>query len=129
MIFKLLLPVFVLLQVSNGSFGFTPFFSDSGPINSVHSVPNIEFPKDHNAHLDFKTEWWYVTANLVSENGEVFGVQWTLFRSSLEQSEMKNENLITNNMSWDNKQIWMAHAAITTKNNHYYSEKFAKLSS
>lgn len=41
------------------------------------------FPADHGPHPDFRTEWWYVTANLETPGGRRFGVQFTLFRSAL----------------------------------------------
>ncbi len=47
--------------------------------------PGLElaFPRDHGAHLEYRTEWWYLTGELVSEGGERFGYQDTVFRSAL----------------------------------------------
>jgi predicted secreted hydrolase len=44
----------------------------------------LEFPRDHGAHLDTRTEWWYVTGELADENGARFGFQFTIFRRGLE---------------------------------------------
>ena len=44
----------------------------------------LTFPADHGAHKNFRTEWWYVTANLTGADGASYGAQWTLFRHSLE---------------------------------------------
>jgi predicted secreted hydrolase len=41
------------------------------------------FPADHGSHPDFKTEWWYFTGNLKSENGREFGYQLTFFRQGV----------------------------------------------
>jgi predicted secreted hydrolase len=41
------------------------------------------FPEDHGAHTDFKTEWWYFTGNLESEDGHEFGYQLTFFRQGV----------------------------------------------
>jgi predicted secreted hydrolase len=41
------------------------------------------FPEDHGPHPEYRTEWWYVTANLEGEDGRRFGTQFTLFRSAL----------------------------------------------
>jgi predicted secreted hydrolase len=41
------------------------------------------FPRDHAAHKEFKTEWWYYTGHLFGSNGERFGYQLTFFRSGL----------------------------------------------
>jgi predicted secreted hydrolase len=41
------------------------------------------FPADHGSHPYFKTEWWYFTGNLKSENGREFGYQLTFFRQGV----------------------------------------------
>ncbi|HET6409863.1 MAG TPA: lipocalin-like domain-containing protein [Chthoniobacteraceae bacterium] len=42
-----------------------------------------EFPRDHFAHADFKTEWWYFTGNLRDESGRRYGYQLTFFRQGI----------------------------------------------
>jgi len=42
------------------------------------------FPRDHGAHPDFKTEWWYFTGNLQDASGRKFGYQLTLFRQGIQ---------------------------------------------
>ncbi len=32
----------------------------------VHPGAVLSFPRDHGAHPDYRTEWWYLTASLVS---------------------------------------------------------------
>ena len=65
------------------------------------------FPKDHGPHPDYKTEWWYYTGNLRTDNGREFGYQLTFFRRAL-AAEMpaRKSRLATN-------QIYMAHFALT----------------
>jgi len=42
------------------------------------------FPRDHSAHPESKTEWWYFVGHLDSEDGsERLGFQFTLFRQGL----------------------------------------------
>ena len=41
---------------------------------------SFQFPRDHQAHPDFRIEWWYLTANLMDRQGRQWGLQWTLFR-------------------------------------------------
>ena len=53
------------------------------PWSRVAPGTALQFPRDHGAHVDFQTEWWYVTANLEDERGRRFGVQLTFFRSGL----------------------------------------------
>ena len=40
----------------------------------------LAFPRDHGAHPDFRTEWWYLTGWLEADARE-FGIQLTFFRS------------------------------------------------
>nr|WP_198557023.1 lipocalin-like domain-containing protein [Enterovibrio nigricans] len=43
----------------------------------------VSFPKDYGPHEAFRQEWWYVTANLNDDQGNEYGVQWTVFRSAV----------------------------------------------
>ncbi len=43
----------------------------------------FEWPRDHAAHPDFKTEWWYFTGNLRAADGRRFGYQVTFFRQGI----------------------------------------------
>jgi len=42
-----------------------------------------EFPRDHHAHREFKTEWWYFTGNLFDADGQRFGYEITFFREGI----------------------------------------------
>jgi len=44
------------------------------------------FPRDHHAHPDFKTEWWYFTGNLTGDDGRDYGYQLTFFRQGVQRS-------------------------------------------
>jgi predicted secreted hydrolase len=48
---------------------------------------NYQFPSDHHAHLEFKTEWWYFTGNLTTESGRRFGYELTFFRQGIRPPE------------------------------------------
>ena len=74
----------------------------------------LTFPRDHAAHPDFRIEWWYVTANLRAEDGTPYGLQWTLFRSALAPGGAPES------------QLWMAHAAVTTPERHFVTERLAR---
>ncbi|WP_235956074.1 carotenoid 1,2-hydratase [Grimontia sedimenti] len=78
---------------------------------------DIQFPIDYGSHNDFRQEWWYVTGNLQDESGNQYGIQWTLFRSAL-SSEMGE--------GWENNQIFMAHAVLTSKEGVYSAERFSR---
>ena len=75
------------------------------------------FPADHGAHKTFRTEWWYVTANLTGADGASYGAQWTLFRHALEPGAGKG---------WDDRTIWMGHAAITSATEHLFAQTMAR---
>ncbi|WP_157619199.1 lipocalin-like domain-containing protein [Psychromonas aquimarina] len=62
---------------------------------------NITFPKAHSPHKGYRHEWWYLTTNLTSENGQRFASQWTLFRTAV------------NNRHW-----YFAHAALADTKEH-----------
>ena len=77
----------------------------------------LSFPSDHGAHPEYRIEWWYLTANLEDDSGNDYGVQWTLFRSALQPFERSG---------WSSPQIWMGHAGLTSKDNHFFAERLAR---
>ncbi|TWI53680.1 putative secreted hydrolase [Pseudomonas duriflava] len=74
----------------------------------------FQFPADHGAHPDFRIEWWYLTANLEDAEGNAYGVQWTLFRSAMRPA--------ADQPGWDNGNLWLGHAALTTATDHYAAQ-------
>ncbi|CDT13338.1 putative secreted hydrolase [Vibrio coralliirubri] len=83
----------------------------------------LTFPADHQAHPDFRHEWWYLTANLIDEDGNALGVQWTQFRFAAAPENSAEQTKLT---TWQSQQIYMAHSAITTKEKHYADEKWSR---
>ena len=55
----------------------------SEPWKRAEAGWQYEWPRDHLAHHDFKTEWWYFTGNLRSQDGRRFGYQLTFFRQGV----------------------------------------------
>ncbi|WP_435036067.1 lipocalin-like domain-containing protein [Pseudomonas neuropathica] len=78
----------------------------------------FSFPADHAAHDGFRIEWWYVTANLKDQQGNEFGVQWTLFRSALKP--------VAEQAGWADQTIWLGHAAVTSSTVHHAAERYAR---
>jgi predicted secreted hydrolase len=80
------------------------------------------FPDDYGPHPDFRTEWWYLTGNLTTDNNRKFGYQFTIFRTAL--TKEKSER----NSDWNSNQIYMAHFAVTDidGNKFYFDEKFSR---
>ncbi len=81
----------------------------------------IQLPEDHGAHLDYRSEWWYLTGNLKDEQGRDYGMQWTLFRQGIEQQ-------ITSDNPWLSPQLWLAQFAITdlSKGSHRQDERTSR---
>lgn len=50
----------------------------------ITGPPELVLPRDHGAHPEVQTEWWYLTANLRDGEGRRYGVQVTFFRSGLD---------------------------------------------
>ncbi len=80
----------------------------------------LAFPHDHGPHNDFRHEWWYLTANLIDENGKALGIQWTQFRVAVDPQEKPS------NGNWHSQQMYMAHSAVTTDTLHYADEKWSR---
>lgn len=53
---------------------------------------HYEFPRDHHAHRDFKTEWWYFTGNLFDADGRRFGYELTFFRHGIQPATERDPN-------------------------------------
>lgn len=51
-----------------------------------------EFPRDHHAHPEFKTEWWYFTGNLADADGRRFGYELTFFRQGIRPPAERDPN-------------------------------------
>ncbi len=67
------------------------------------------FPKDHWAHRDFRTEWWYLTGNLAcaGDRKPRFGYQFTFFRIGIGKEAPDLDS------AWTTGALVMGHAAIT----------------
>ena len=63
------------------------------------------FPRDHGAHPDFRTEWWYVTGWVKTPDGEELGFQVTFFRSRPDVDD-------ANPSRFAPRQLLFAHAAL-----------------
>ncbi len=96
-------------------------------------VVPFTFPADHGPHPAFKTEWWYVTANVRATDGtdRRFGVQFTVFRSALAPDTARAAGAPVGGAQrsgWATDQLYMAHVAIGDVSNQafYAEERFAR---
>ena len=71
----------------------------------------LVFPRDHGAHPDLRTEWWYVTGHAREAGkpdglGREFGFQVTFFRTRVDATQ-------TMRSAFAARQLIFAHAAVT----------------
>ncbi|HIA51882.1 MAG TPA: carotenoid 1,2-hydratase [Candidatus Melainabacteria bacterium] len=79
----------------------------------------FSFPRDHASHEDFKTEWWYYTGHLKSEDGNKYGYELTFFRSGVSPSEKSQSK------DKDHSNVYLAHFAVSDINNkkfHFFEK-------
>ncbi len=79
----------------------------NGPWPIVEPGRPMRFPRDHGAHADFRTEWWYITGWLRAGDGEDLGMQLTFFRSRTRHSR-------DNPSRFSPTQLLFVHAAIAS---------------
>lgn len=65
----------------------------------------FEFPRDHGAHDEYKTEWWYYTGHLRTDDGRRYGYELTFFRVGLDPTPSENR--------WDLHNLALTHFAIS----------------
>jgi len=88
----------------------------------LRAAPAYEwsFPRDHWAHPDARSEWWYFTGHLESEDepGVRFGYQFTLFRVGVVPVAPALDS------EWASRGLVMGHASISllSEGEHRFSE-------
>lgn len=84
----------------------------------------INLPADLGPHPGHRIEWWYLTANLITAEGEPVGLQWTQFRQALEPRSPSEAPPPPED--WPLQSVWMAHAALSTEDQHFFRERVAR---
>ena len=71
------------------------------------ALPGYEyvFPRDHGSHPEYRTEWWYYTGHLRTENGRRYGFELTFFRAGVSPEPRDSP--------WALRDLMPAHFAIT----------------
>lgn len=110
--------IWMLLQTAPlAAQGFAGLGADADGFAIPQLGTKLDFPADHAAHPEYRIEWWYLTATLDGDDGQPYGVQWTLFRSALAPR---------GGAGWQTPQLWMGHAAVTTRDSHHVAERLAR---
>jgi predicted secreted hydrolase len=76
-----------------------------GEYAQVRAGAALRFPRDHGAHPDYRTEWWYITGWVQDDTGKPLGIQVTFFRNRPLLQE-------DNPSAFAPKQLLFAHAAV-----------------
>jgi predicted secreted hydrolase len=81
------------------------------------------FPRDHGAHEEFRTEWWYYTGQLTAKDGRPFGYQLTFFRRGMPRDQTQ-----TLPSQWAVTQLYLAHFAVSdlSKGRFHFAEKISR---
>ncbi len=85
------------------------------------------FPDDHGPHPGFKTEWWYYTGNLFTDDGRQFGYQFTIFRNQLTPPSEDHDSLNAQS-NWNTNQLYLGHFAISdvSEEEHVFEERYSR---
>ena len=80
-----------------------------------------QFPRDHNSHPAYATEWWYYTGHLQSQDGRKWGYQLTWFRTALAPS-------IDRKSHWAARDLMFAHFALTDERGQtfYFADRIGR---
>ena len=111
------LAIAIVLPFSAMAQGFAGLGTDDNGFARPDFDTVLQFPADHGPHPDFRIEWWYLTANLTGPDKTDYGLQWTLFRTALAPED---------GQGWSSPQLWMGHAAVTTPQAHFVTERLAR---
>ena len=67
---------------------------------------DFQFPRDHGSHDEYRTEWWYYTGHLRTDDGHRYGFEVTFFRVGVSTA-------VESATRWDLRNLAMAHFAIS----------------
>jgi predicted secreted hydrolase len=81
-----------------------------------------QFPRDHGAHPNFQTEWWYFTGNLQDSPQRKFGYQLTLFRQGVQFTPAQTTS------RWAVRDLYFGHFTISdiSSNEFHVAERVSR---
>jgi predicted secreted hydrolase len=103
--------------------GAVPLGSRADDDGAVRRGRVLRFPRDHGAHLGAAIEWWYVTGDLHTADGQRLGFQITFFRSRTGLAEALDSRFAP-------RHLLFAHAALTDPKaqQHLHAQRVARWS-
>jgi len=83
------------------------------------------FPRDHGAHPDYQSEWWYYTGHVRTKAGRRFGYELTFFRVGLRPGDPQPGPAQSR---WRGHELYPAHFALTDEagKTFYHVDRFAR---
>jgi predicted secreted hydrolase len=77
-----------------------------------------QFPTDHGAHPNYKTEWWYYVGHLKDTQGKHYGFELAFFRVGLDRT-------VDNSSTFTPRDLYFSHFAISDlgAKKFWYAEK------
>ena len=84
-----------------------PAFTEEG-FRVPQPQKELQFPRDHGSHPDYKIEWWYFTGHLETETGQAFGFQATFFRFAAPR-----DRAMPDHPEFGNSQLFSSQVALT----------------
>ena len=83
---------------------------DAGFARAEHARDFV-FPRDHAAHPDYRSEWWYFTGHLRDAKGRPFGFQLTLFR--FEMAAQQAPSSLQSSSAWRTPTVLLGHFGLS----------------
>ena len=82
------------------------------------------FPREHQQHPDFRSEWWYLTMTLATDDGREFGAQFTVFRQALQSVQPG----VARSSDWTLDHVYLGHLAVTdvASGEHQHEERLSR---
>lgn len=106
-------------------FGLSALATPQEPSRFRHanSPYHFHFPNDHGSHNEFRTEWWYYTGHLMTNDGRDYGYELTFFRQAID-----NPSVDSNPSRWAIHHLYLAHAALSDHRTQRfrYAEKISR---
>jgi predicted secreted hydrolase len=108
-----------LVSLGTGVGGLAPWTATHA--GGIRRGRPIVLPRDHGAHLDARTEWWYATGWLGPPEAPSHGFQVTFFRSRTGHAQQLPGRLAP-------RQLLFAHAALTDlgQGRHHHDQRIVR---
>ncbi len=117
-----------VILTSAGSFALEkPRAASAAPtaFKSAAAAYAFSFPRDHAAHPDYRTEWWYYTGHVTTAAGRRFGYELTFFRIGMRPGDPQP---LTDQSRWRGHELYPAHFALTDEQGQtfFHTERFVR---